>query len=211
MQHRFSDAELKAFDAEGRCVVTDHGAFVLFNVYGPAITNADTAEERFTFKLRFFEVRWLTAIRSPVLAMQQTKSNMHTWCTISAALLVLFSSNILRLHHRSTTCVPPCAEGSAPCQHMLGNKPELYERRCSIHAESALASGCCETTFMSSSAFVAVRITCHRTLMRTGHTSSLKGKARRRVVLDEPVNGVAGAGVPHAGAAVRRPPRHPAG
>ncbi|KAK9827629.1 hypothetical protein WJX81_000675 [Elliptochloris bilobata] len=52
---RFSLAELEALDSEGRCVVTDHGAFVLFNVYGPAITNADTADERFAFKLRFFE------------------------------------------------------------------------------------------------------------------------------------------------------------
>lgn len=54
--HRFSVAELEAFDAEGRAVVTDHGEFVLFNVYGPAITNAETADERFAFKLRFFEV-----------------------------------------------------------------------------------------------------------------------------------------------------------
>ena len=54
---RFSLAELEAFDSEGRCVVTDHGAFVLLNVYGPAITNADTADERFAFKLRFFEAR----------------------------------------------------------------------------------------------------------------------------------------------------------
>lgn len=104
MQHRFSDAELKAFDAEGRCVVTDHGAFVLFNVYGPAITNADTAEERFAFKLRFFEARWLTAMRSPVLGKQQRYSNMHTWCIISAPLLVLSRIYISRLHRRSTTC-----------------------------------------------------------------------------------------------------------
>ncbi len=43
-------------DSEGRVVVTDHGAFVLFNVYGPAITSEESAEERFAFKLRFYEV-----------------------------------------------------------------------------------------------------------------------------------------------------------
>jgi exonuclease III len=54
---RFSLEELEALDSEGRCVMTDHGAFILINVYGVAITNADTADERRAFKLRFFEVR----------------------------------------------------------------------------------------------------------------------------------------------------------
>jgi len=43
-------AELRALDSEGRCVVTDHGAFVLFNMYCP---NSGESEERFNFKLRF--------------------------------------------------------------------------------------------------------------------------------------------------------------
>mgnify|MGYP006940053961 CR=1 FL=1 len=30
-----STAELKDLDSEGRCVVTDHGDFVLFNTYFP--------------------------------------------------------------------------------------------------------------------------------------------------------------------------------
>jgi AP endonuclease-2 len=37
-------ARLRALDSEGRCVVTDHGAFLLFNVYVPAVTGTD--EER---------------------------------------------------------------------------------------------------------------------------------------------------------------------
>ena len=32
------------------------GAFVLFNVYGPAISTEERAEERYAFKLRFYEV-----------------------------------------------------------------------------------------------------------------------------------------------------------
>ena len=60
---RFSVEELQELDAEGRVVVTDHGAFVLFNLYGPAITTNDSeaAAARFDFKLRFYaalQARW---------------------------------------------------------------------------------------------------------------------------------------------------------
>lgn len=42
-------------DNQGRCVITDHGAFVLFNCYGPAVTNI--TNDRFAFKMQFYEVR----------------------------------------------------------------------------------------------------------------------------------------------------------
>ncbi len=54
---RFSQEELERLDAEGRVVITDHGAFVLVNVYGPAISSEESAEERFDFKLRFYQVK----------------------------------------------------------------------------------------------------------------------------------------------------------
>ena len=41
-------------DSQGRCVITDHGAFVLFNIYGPAVTSE--LSERFAFKMRFYQV-----------------------------------------------------------------------------------------------------------------------------------------------------------
>ena len=41
-------------DRQGRCVITDHGASVLFNTYGPAVTNE--LSERFAFKMRFYQV-----------------------------------------------------------------------------------------------------------------------------------------------------------
>eukprot|EP00884_Botryococcus_braunii_P005410 jgi/Botrbrau1/14870/Bobra.0298s0004.1 len=55
---RWSREELQEVDAEGRCVITDHGAFVLFNLYAPAITSDDpiAMEERFKYKMRFLEV-----------------------------------------------------------------------------------------------------------------------------------------------------------
>jgi AP endonuclease 2 len=37
-------AEQQALDAEGRCVMTDHGAFVLFNVYIPALSCEESRE-----------------------------------------------------------------------------------------------------------------------------------------------------------------------
>ena len=53
---RFSQGELETLDSEGRVIMTDHGAFVLVNVYGPAISTEDSAEERYAFKLQFYKV-----------------------------------------------------------------------------------------------------------------------------------------------------------
>lgn len=46
-----SAAELRDLDNEGRCVITDHGAFLLFNVYVP-----NAGESRNDFKIRFLEL-----------------------------------------------------------------------------------------------------------------------------------------------------------
>ncbi len=46
----------QSLDAEGRVVMTDHGTFILVNVYGPAICSEDRVEERFPFKLLFYQV-----------------------------------------------------------------------------------------------------------------------------------------------------------
>ncbi|KDO71209.1 hypothetical protein CISIN_1g0067572mg, partial [Citrus sinensis] len=50
----FSKDELLKIDSEGRCVITDHGHFILFNVYGPRADSEDTV--RIQFKLQFFHV-----------------------------------------------------------------------------------------------------------------------------------------------------------
>ncbi len=49
--------QLRALDSEGRVLLTDHGAFVLVNVYGPAISSEERAEERMAFKMQFYRVR----------------------------------------------------------------------------------------------------------------------------------------------------------
>ncbi|KAK8710444.1 hypothetical protein V6N13_145767 [Hibiscus sabdariffa] len=55
----FSREELLKVDGEGRCIITDHGHFVLFNLYGPRAGDDDA--DRILFKLNFFkmlEKRW---------------------------------------------------------------------------------------------------------------------------------------------------------
>ncbi|RKO91958.1 Endonuclease/exonuclease/phosphatase [Blyttiomyces helicus] len=53
----FTRPELVDLDSEGRCIVTDHRSFVLFNVYFP---NAGS-DERFAFKMRFYKAIELRA------------------------------------------------------------------------------------------------------------------------------------------------------
>ncbi|KAL9275728.1 DNA-(apurinic or apyrimidinic site) endonuclease 2-like protein [Drosera capensis] len=55
----FARVELLAIDGEGRCMITDHGHFVLFNIYGPRADPDDA--ERIQFKSAFYKVlqkRW---------------------------------------------------------------------------------------------------------------------------------------------------------
>ncbi|KAJ3692787.1 hypothetical protein LUZ60_011882 [Juncus effusus] len=54
-----SKEELIKLDSEGRCVITDHGHFVLFNIYGPRAEQDD--KDRVRFKLLFYQIlhkRW---------------------------------------------------------------------------------------------------------------------------------------------------------
>ncbi|GAA0169849.1 hypothetical protein LIER_24237 [Lithospermum erythrorhizon] len=60
----FSRDELLKVDSEGRCMITDHEHFVLFNVYGPR-ADCDDAE-RVQFKRTFYNImqrRWESLLR----------------------------------------------------------------------------------------------------------------------------------------------------
>lgn len=48
--------EIKELDLEGRCVVTVHADFVLFNVYAPALTIETEIEDRMRLKVKWFQV-----------------------------------------------------------------------------------------------------------------------------------------------------------
>jgi exonuclease III len=68
MGERFSRSRMRELDAEGRCVLVDFGAFVLFNLYVPAVTSSDEreAEARAEFKRDFLDaaaIRW-SALRA---------------------------------------------------------------------------------------------------------------------------------------------------
>ena len=64
---RYSQAELEALDNQGRCIITDHHAFVLFNLYLPASTRpgqtneagdqTNEAGDRYQHKLRMLQAR----------------------------------------------------------------------------------------------------------------------------------------------------------
>ena len=51
---------LELIDNQGRAVLLDVGPFVLINLYGPAVTNADN--ERFAYKLALYQVCLLQAL-----------------------------------------------------------------------------------------------------------------------------------------------------
>ncbi|KAL1215569.1 DNA-(apurinic or apyrimidinic site) endonuclease 2 [Cardamine amara subsp. amara] len=60
----YEKEELLRIDQEGRCVITDHGHFVVFNVYGPRAVADDT--ERIEFKHKFYDIlerRWECLLR----------------------------------------------------------------------------------------------------------------------------------------------------
>ncbi|KAK9867360.1 hypothetical protein WJX84_005602 [Apatococcus fuscideae] len=51
----FSKEELEVIDGEGRCLLTDHGDFVLGNIYAPAMTSEENAEDRFQYRMQFYK------------------------------------------------------------------------------------------------------------------------------------------------------------
>lgn len=68
LSERFAPSELRSFDDEGRCVITDHGLFILVNVYFP-----NEATERLEYKMQFHNALklriegWIAAGRDVVL------------------------------------------------------------------------------------------------------------------------------------------------
>ncbi len=63
-------------DNQGRCVITDHGQLVLFNVYLPAVTRSGREGpegDRFVHKLRMLQARLDSHMHMAVCrAFQQT-------------------------------------------------------------------------------------------------------------------------------------------
>ncbi|KAL9258291.1 DNA-(apurinic or apyrimidinic site) endonuclease 2-like protein [Drosera capensis] len=64
----FSRDELLAIDGEGRCMITDHGHFVLFNIYGPRADPDDA--DRIKFKTTFYKILKLLETVNQVVRLQ---------------------------------------------------------------------------------------------------------------------------------------------
>ena len=70
---RYSQAELEALDNQGRCLITDHHKFVLFNLYLPASTRpgqTNEAGDRYQHKLRMLQARprqWPVGLKGLIL------------------------------------------------------------------------------------------------------------------------------------------------
>ena len=82
--YRFTQEELLAIDLEGRCVITDHEAFVLFNLYGPAITSEEIAAERFAYKMQLYQVTFNWHVIASMLNAQTTdiRTRGLQWCIL---------------------------------------------------------------------------------------------------------------------------------
>ena len=99
---RFSQGELEKLDSEGRVILTDHGAFVLINVYGPAISTEDSAEERYAFKLQFYKVRRQArySVSAPTMTLAHVTYHVKARCAalherqLRQAVLLLLSSEM---------------------------------------------------------------------------------------------------------------------
>ncbi|CAM9395444.1 unnamed protein product, partial [Hapterophycus canaliculatus] len=61
---------LSALDSEGRVLVTDHGHFVLFNVYAPCISSSDENEK--TEDRRAFKRDFLAALKARLLEIRDS-------------------------------------------------------------------------------------------------------------------------------------------
>ncbi|RLN92957.1 hypothetical protein BBJ28_00021438 [Nothophytophthora sp. Chile5] len=90
---QLSSKTLSELEAEGRCVITDHQAFVLINTYCPALASADRLEYKLQFHallqdrvrtLREANKHVIVVVRSAIRLSCDTQASMLT-CYISTA------------------------------------------------------------------------------------------------------------------------------
>ncbi|CAM9158376.1 unnamed protein product [Ectocarpus sp. 4 AP-2014] len=69
-ERRLSPDRLAALDSEGRVLVTDHGHFVLFNVYAPCISSSSDDEKEKTEDRRAFKRDFLATLEARILEIR---------------------------------------------------------------------------------------------------------------------------------------------
>ncbi|TYZ51968.1 hypothetical protein PybrP1_009065 [[Pythium] brassicae (nom. inval.)] len=102
LHREFEPKLVSELEAEGRCVITDHEAFVLLNVYCPAVRNS----ERLEFKLAFHQL-----LQDRVRALQR------------AGKFVVVVGDINIAHREIDHCEPSASEelafGDHPCRRWM--------------------------------------------------------------------------------------------
>ncbi|CAN0145110.1 unnamed protein product [Ectocarpus sp. 6 AP-2014] len=69
-ERRLSPDRLAALDSEGRVLVTDHGYFVLFNVYAPCVSSSSDDEKEKTEDRRAFKRDFLATLEARILEIR---------------------------------------------------------------------------------------------------------------------------------------------
>lgn len=70
MCYQFEAKLVNELEAEGRCVITDHEAFVLLNVYCPAVRNSERLEYKLSFHVLLMDrVRALQSANKRVVVL----------------------------------------------------------------------------------------------------------------------------------------------
>ncbi|CAM9930318.1 unnamed protein product, partial [Ectocarpus sp. 12 AP-2014] len=69
-ERRLTPDRLAALDSEGRVLVTDHGYFVLFNVYAPCISSSSDDEKEKTEDRRAFKRDFLATLEARILEIR---------------------------------------------------------------------------------------------------------------------------------------------
>ena len=112
--------QLRALDGEGRVVITDHGALVLVNVYGPYV-GVKRTEERMRYKIAFYRVRaedrmcWSGQRAGVLRAVARWSSRMGGNTP--------FACNDLRPPPPSLPTPPTSAGAAAPPRRLPGGRP----------------------------------------------------------------------------------------
>uniref|UniRef100_K3WK17 DNA-(apurinic or apyrimidinic site) endonuclease n=1 Tax=Globisporangium ultimum (strain ATCC 200006 / CBS 805.95 / DAOM BR144) TaxID=431595 RepID=K3WK17_GLOUD len=120
----FGTKLVNELESEGRCVITDHGAFVLLNLYCPATRNM----ERLEYKLAFHRL-----VQDRVYALHAAKRRV----------IVVGDINIA--HKEIDHCDPSPTEGIAfadhPCRKWMDEVVVGHEGSSEKHANAARTSG----------------------------------------------------------------------
>lgn len=83
MLSQFEAKLVNELEAEGRCVITDHEAFVLLNVYCPAARNSERLEYKLSFHALLMDrVRALQSANKRVIVLVRSASMLYHWLSM---------------------------------------------------------------------------------------------------------------------------------